>query len=266
MSIRNVIVAAAAVAAGFAVSPASAQLSAAPIEPAVNAAQATVQSEVKTQKALSVEKTGELQADQVEFDLMRGGPGGGHQGGGHQGGFPGGHPGGHPGGGIGHEPGHNPGGHFPGGHNPGGHNPGGHFPGGHEPHPIPHPHPGPFPHPGHGDWNRWHGHPGWGHDHDRWQYRDGRWVWWGWTPWVVGRGACDAYYAGTYRACADTAWESDASCHASCAEAGGDPYCNEACTDETRNALNSCEWSYRNVWNCGIGPVWPPVGVIIRIP
>jgi len=139
-------------------------------------------------------------------------------------------------------------------------------------HGRPGPRPGPFgprpgpigPRPGHGDWNRWPGHPGWGGD--RWAFRDGRWLWWGWSPWFVGAGvACNVYYANSYQACSNAAWASNAACVNSCAYTG-DPACSAACTEETREAINSCQWSYSNTWNCGFPAVWPPVGVVIRIP
>ena len=136
--------------------------------------------------------------------------------------------------------------------------------------PEPRPFPGPVDHGDHGDhrghggWDRWPGHPGWGGD--RWALRDGRWLWWGWAPWVAGGAvACNYYYANSYQACSNAAWASDTACEQSCAYTG-DPNCSAQCTYETREAINSCQWSYDQAWNCGYPAVWPPVGVIIRIP
>ena len=206
-----------------------------------------------------------LAEDQAAFGGGGGGhPGGGFGGGGHPGGgFPGGAPGGHPGG----NPGGNPGGH-PGG-NPGG-NPGGH-PGGNPgdgphggPGHDPHPGGGWHPNPGPGHWDGW-GHPGWGRD--GWGWRDGRWLWSGWAPWAVGSGlACDSYFANAYQQCSDAAWSNNDACKSACDQAGTPDGCYDQCDSETSNAVNSCELSYNSNWNCGFAPVWPPVGVVIRIP
>lgn len=140
------------------------------------------------------------------------------------------------------------------------------------PRPNPGPRPGPRPpvpngwrpHPGPGSWNGW-GHPGWGTG--RWAYNGGRWLWWGWAPWAITAGvACDAYYANSYQNCSNAAWQNNATCLDNCAAVGSPDGCSEQCTAETQNAVQSCEFSYDNYWNCGVPVVWPPVGVVIRIP
>jgi hypothetical protein len=130
---------------------------------------------------------------------------------------------------------------------------------------VPHPGGGSWgPHPGPGHWDGW-GHPGWGYG-NRWDYRDGRWLWWGWAPWVVGSVACDAYYRNAYNECSDSAWQDNTTCVNNCAAVGNPEGCEDQCSAETNNAIEGCEYSYRNYWNCGFPVVWPPVGVVIRIP
>jgi hypothetical protein len=131
--------------------------------------------------------------------------------------------------------------------------------------PRPGPRPGPFgprPGPHGGDWGRWGVH-GWGFG-SRYNFVDGRWLWWGWAPFVITAGvACNAYYSSEYSSCQNSAWASNAACIQEC---GGIADCNAACNDETRNAVQSCQFSYDNIWSCGGAPLWPPVGVVIRIP
>jgi hypothetical protein len=146
-----------------------------------------------------------------------------------------------------------------GGHN-GGRN-GGRLPGGRLPGPGKG---GGWGHHGSGPWGD--GHPGWGRGKGPFGYRDGRWLWGGWVLWTSARGLCDAYYAGSYRACSNAAWSNNAACAYDCASTSDPQGCDQACGFETRNAINSCEWSYRQVWNCGVPVLWPPVGVVIRIP
>jgi hypothetical protein len=74
------------------------------------------------------------------------------------------------------------------------------------------------------------------------------------------------YYSHRYRECSDAAWADNQICKDNCSRYGAGEECYFQCDNETRNAVESCEWSYRRTWNCGFGPAWPPVGVIIRIP
>jgi hypothetical protein len=247
MSIRkNHVAALAAIAALFAAGAAKAQVAGAPnLEQTVLTTQQTVRAATADQKTLATTGAAQLQADQANFDEERGGPGGGRG----PGRGPGRDPGRNPGRDPGRDPGRNP------GRNPGrdpGRDPG---QGGHGDH---------HPEWGHGDWGRWHGHPGWGRD--RWAWRDGHWYWWGWAPWVIGAGvSCDVYYRGSYQQCSAAAWANNSACVQACGPFA-DPACNEACNLETRDAIQTCEFSYRNEWNCGFPVVWPPVGIVIRIP
>ncbi len=155
----------------------------------------------------------------------------------------------------------------PGRGGPGRGGPGGHPGPGPRPGPRPGPHPGPVG-PGRGGWGRWGGHPGWGYGH-RWGWIGGRYIWWGWAAWSIGSGlACNGYYSGAYSQCSNAAWADNAACKSSCASNGfPEPSdCSYQCDSETRNAINSCEYSYRSYWNCPYAVVWPPVGIVIRIP
>ena len=97
-----------------------------------------------------------------------------------------------------------------------------------------------------GHWGDW-GHPGWGYG-NRWAYRDGRWLWWGWAPWVAGGVACDAYYANAYRECSDAAWQDNTICVNNCAAVGYPEGCNDQCSHRDHTTPSTrCEFSYRGL-------------------
>jgi len=79
-------------------------------------------------------------------------------------------------------------------------------------------------------------------------------------------GLCNVYYADRYHQCSDAAWADNAICKTDCDRVGGGSECYYQCDSETRNAVNSCEFSYRGYWNCGEPVLWPPTGIVIRIP
>ncbi len=128
------------------------------------------------------------------------------------------------------------------------------------PGPRPNPRPGPRPpaprpperptHPlppdqHHGDWDRWHGHPGWGHRHDGWDWdRYGRPHWWGWIIWTgVRRDECVDYYGSRLRGCGDSCAVENDSCQQSCA-VFGDAGCAAQCELNSRYCRDSCAEDY----------------------
>ena len=104
-----------------------------------------------------------------------------------------------------------------------------------------------------GDWNRWHGHPGWGgHFHDRWGWDPyGRPLWLGWIIWSgVGRANCLNYYRDRNINChADCGAEANA-CVSNCSiYAPGDGSCIASCNNTGVFCNESCSARYDDYWH-----------------
>jgi hypothetical protein len=197
-----------------------------------------IMSQIPAQKALATEEV----LNMVEIE--RAGPGGGQHGGGE-------HGGGQRGGG---ERGGNRGGQDRGGDHRGGDR--GDRGGDHRepPHREPDhriPDHRPDHRPDH-DWDRWHGHPGWGN-----RYRGG----WGWDPygrplwlgWIVfsgfGRANCLEYYRDRNVTCHAQAGAEETACVQSCQiYAPGDSSCVNSCVTTSVYANESCEARYDDYW------------------
>jgi hypothetical protein len=180
----------------------------------------SIVSQIAGQKQISIQNP-----DMIEAHAGGGHPGGGHPGGGHE------------------NPGRGGGDHRGPGHEQPGR--------GHEgpEHRVPDHRPDHRPD---GDWNRWHGHPGWGgHFHDRWGWDPfGRPLWLGWVIWSgIGRANCLNYYRDLSVRChADCGAEANA-CVSNCSiYAPGDGACVASCNNTNVFCNESCQARYEDYY------------------
>ena len=100
------------------------------------------------------------------------------------------------------------------------------------------------------DWNRWHGHPGWGgHFHDRWTWDPyGRPLWLGWVLWS-GVGSCRNYYGPLRVRChADCGAEANAGIANCNIYAPGDASCVVLVNNTNTFCNESCEARFDDYW------------------
>ena len=100
------------------------------------------------------------------------------------------------------------------------------------------------------DWNRWHGHPGWGgHFRDRWTWDPyGRPLWLGWIIWS-GAGSCRNYYGPLRVQChADCGAEASAGIANCNVYAPGDASCVALVNKTQIFCKESCEARYYDYW------------------
>lgn len=103
-----------------------------------------------------------------------------------------------------------------------------------------------------GDWNRWHGHPGWGSRyHGRWGWDPyGRPLWLGWVIWTGwGRASCLSYYRDLNVSChAECGGEQNA-CASNCSlYAPGSVECLNSCSTTAVFCNESCSARYEDYW------------------